>query len=68
MMRNLLENVCLITIKTSYQHWSLHYSCMGVETYNLSSSVFITVAFLIFSKWLKLDFMVKFTVGKGVAK
>ena len=38
----------------------------GVEPYNLSSSVFITAAVFTFSEWLKLDFMVKSTVGKDI--
>ena len=31
-------------------------------------SVFITAAIFIFSEWLKLDFMVKSTVGEGVVR
>ena len=38
----------------------------GAEPYNISFSVFITGANIFFSEWLKLDFMVKSTAGKGV--
>ena len=40
----------------------------GIEPYNLSSSVFITAEIFTFSELLKLDFMVKSTVEKGVVK